>query len=151
MKFISESFRDKWRNYVWQSAGAGVAILLLVTFSKVVGLVLIAAAGSTAFTVFALPHNRTARTRSVIGGNLIAALLGFGCSHLGALWLAGGVAVGLASFSMVLFDAEHPPAAGAALGLAISANLPEVLFVVLSALIFSLLRYLLLPYMKDLY
>jgi len=151
MKIISHNFNEKWKNYVWQSAGAGLSILLLITFTNMVGLVLIAAAGSTAFTVFGLPHNRTAKTRNIMGGNVISALVGFGCSYFGPLWLAGGVAVGLASFFMVLFDAEHPPAAGAALGLAISATFTKVSFVVVSALVFSLIRYFLLPYLKDLY
>ncbi len=151
MKIVSENFNDKWKNYVWQSAGAGLSILLLITFTSMVGLVLIAAAGSTAFTVFGLPHNRTAKTRNIIGGNVISAVVGFGCSYLAPLWFAGGVAVGLASFLMVLVDAEHPPAAGAALGLTISATLPQVTFIVVSALSFSLIRYFLLPYLKDLY
>ncbi|MBS3788283.1 HPP family protein [Candidatus Bipolaricaulota bacterium] len=151
MKFFSKSFKEKWGNYLWQSAGAGLSILLLITFTRMVGLVLIAAAGSTAFTVFGLPHNRTARTRNIIGGNLIAAFVGLACSYLGPLWVAGGVAVGSASFLMVLVDAEHPPAAGAALGLAISPSFPEVAFVVVSALTFALIRIALLPYLKDLY
>ncbi len=151
MRFVSRSFKEKWQNYLWQSAGAGLSILLLITFTQMVGLVLIAAAGSTAFTVFGLPHNRTARTRNIIGGNAIAALIGASCSYLGPLWVAGGVAVGIASFLMVLVDAEHPPAAGAALGLALSASFPELAFVIVSALTFAVIRIVLLPHLKDLY
>lgn len=151
MRIVSESFQDKWRNYVCQSVGAGLSILLLITFTNMVGLVLIAAAGSTAFTVFGIPHNRTAKTRNIIGGNVISAVVGFGCAYLAPLWFAGGVAVGLASFLMVLFDAEHPPAAGAALGLAISATFAKFSFLVVSAIVFALIRHLLLPYLKDLY
>ena len=151
MSIVSESFKENWRNYIWQSAGAGLSILLLITFTRMVGLVLIAAAGSTAFTVFGLPHNRTANTRNIIGGNVLATLVGYGCSYIGPLWMAGGLAVGIASFLMVLFDAEHPPAAGASLGLAISASYPEVAFVVVSALAFAAIRIVLLPHLKDLY
>ncbi len=151
MKIISESFGKKWKNYVWQSAGAGISIFLLISFRDVTGLLLVAAAGSTAFTVFGLPHNRTAKTRNVIGGHAICVVVGFACSYFSTLWLAGGLAVGLASFLMVLFDAEHPPAAGSALALVASPLLSGAVFVLASAFIFSSIRTALLPFLKDLY
>lgn len=151
MKILSENFEEKWENYIWQSLGAGISILLLITFTDLIGLVLIAAAGSTAFTVFGLPHNRTAKTRNIIGGHVICAVIGFACSYFSPIWLAGGLAVGLSSFLMVLFDAEHPPAAGSALGLSFEPSLQGVVFIIVTSIIFSLTRHALEPYLKDLY
>jgi len=152
MRILSKSFEEKWKNYIWQSFGAGLSIILLVAFKDLIGLVLVAAAGSTAFTVFGIPHNRTAKTRNIIGGSIICGLLGLVCSYFSPVWFGGGVAVALSSFFMVLVDAEHPPAAGAALGLAYSST-PGTgfIFVLTTSVIFSLIRYFLKPYLKDLY
>ncbi len=152
MDILSKNFEEKWENYVWQSAGAGISILiLLIVFTDIIGLVLVAAAGSTAFTVFAIPHNRTAQTRNIVGGHLICAAIGVASSYFGPIWVAGAVAVSLSSFLMVLVDAEHPPAAGSALGLAASTSFPEPAFILATAFVFSLIRYFLEPWLKDLY
>ncbi len=153
MRILSKNLREKWKNYVWQSAGAGVSILilLLVFIYSPIQLVLVAAAGSTAFTVFALPHNRTAKLRNVFWGHGICVGVGLACSYLSSIWLAGGLAVSIGSFLMVVVDAEHPPAAGTALGLVASPTLPGAFFVLSSAVIFSIIRRVLMPWLKDLY
>ncbi len=152
MNILSKSFGEKWQNYVWQSAGAGLSIIiLLIVFTDVIGLVLVAAAGSTAFTVFALPHNRTAKTRNIVGGHVLCVVVGLLSSYFAPVWLAGGLAVSFGSFLMVLFDAEHPPAAGSALGLAASPTFAEAAFILATALVFSLIRIILEPWLKDLY
>ncbi len=152
MNILSKNFEEKWENYVWQSAAAGISILiLLLVFTDIIELVLVAAAGSTAFTVFAIPHNRTAKTRNIVGGHLICTVIGVASSYFTPIWIAGGVAVSLSSFLMVLVDAEHPPAAGSALGLAASPTFPETAFILATAFVFPLIRYSLEPWLKDLY
>ena len=152
MRVLSKSFEEKWKNYIWQSIGAGLSIIMLVAFKDLIGLVLVAAAGSTAFTVFGIPHNRTAKTRNIMGGYVICGLLGLACSFFSPIWFGGGVAVALSSFFMVLVDVEHPPAAGAALGLAYSSTpIMGFTFAISTSVIFTLIRYFLKPYLKDLY
>jgi len=69
LQIIDKKIEEKWENYLWQSAAGGISIAtILVLFTSAVSLVVKAAVGSTAFTVFALPHHLTARKRNVIGG-----------------------------------------------------------------------------------
>lgn len=151
MKILDEKVKKNWDNYLWQSLGAGISIfLVLVLFTSTVDLVIKAAVGSTAFTVFALPDHSTARPRSVIGGQTIGALVGLSCSLLPGLYLQGGLAVAMVSFLMVTFDSEHPPAAGTALGLAISPSWEGAVFVLLSSGVLSAVRWALRDSLVDL-
>lgn len=113
-------------------------------------LVVKAAVGSTAFTVFALPHHITARKRNVVGGQMIGVGAGLACSSLPFLYLQGGAAIALVSFLMVTLDSEHPPAAGTALGLAIMASWEGAVFVLLASIALSSIRWALLDELEDL-
>jgi len=59
--------------------------------------------------------------------------------------------VGLSIFTMVVTDTEHPPAAGTALGVAITGMSPNVLVaVLLSIVLLSLMHRFFKPYLRDL-
>lgn len=151
MNVVDEKFRKNWKNYLWQSAGAGASLLLiLLVFVNVVDLVIVAAAGATAFTIFALPNHSTAQLRNVVGGHSICAVVGLACSYLPVIYVSGSLAVGFGMLLMVVINAEHPPAAGTALGLSVTPTLRGAIFIVLAAIVLSAIRSFLSPWMRDL-
>lgn len=152
---LSRHFTENWTNYVWQSLAAGlVSFVVIWIFSELIGLIILASIGSTFFTVFALPNNRTAQPRNVIGSYLICVLIGLACCFISSASISGGIAVGAAAFLMVITDTEHPPAAGIALGMALSPsiqlNLTGAALAVIAAVLASLLKRVLAPWLKDL-
>ncbi|WP_425998542.1 HPP family protein [Caulobacter sp. DWR1-3-2b1] len=77
---------------------------------------LMAPIGASAVLVFAVPASPLAQPRSVIGGNVVSALVGITCAMLipGAL-IAAPLAVGLAIGMMMLLGCLHPPGGAVAL------------------------------------
>lgn len=151
MYILDKKIREKWKNYLWQSAAAGFSLaLILLVFTPIVNLVIVAAAGATCFTVFAIPNHVTAQTRNIVGGQGLGIVAGLACSLLPHLALQGGLAVGLATLAMVMLNAEHPPAAGTALGLAIQPTPERAIFIISAAVIFALVRLGLSDYLEDL-
>lgn len=152
---ISKNFKENWANYVWQSMAAGIlAFFVIFIFSELIALIILASIGSTVFTVFALPSNRTAQARNVVGSYILCILVGLACCPIPSMSLGGGIAVGAAAFCMVITDTEHPPAAGIALGLALTPVLEQALlgavFAIIGAVLSSLLRHVSRPWLKDL-
>jgi len=120
-----QEFREYWRNYVLQSLTATLVMFIILFVISMKNVVITASIGSTAFIVFTMPANITAEPRNVVGGHFLGALFGSICAlvpHPG--WISSmavySLAVGLAIFSMVVLDMEHPPAAGTALGIAMT-------------------------------
>jgi CBS-domain-containing membrane protein len=61
------------------------------------------------------------------------------------------LAVGASIFTMVVIDTEHPPAAGTALGVAITGiSLDVFMAVSLSVILLSLIHVFFKPYIRDL-
>jgi CBS-domain-containing membrane protein len=124
----------------------------------------VAALGSSAFIVFAMPKNITAQPRNVIGGHVVGVISGSACVSLilfsgndseFLLILAAASAVGLSIFIMVVTDTEHPPAGSTALGLVFHAYNPMNLityagFILISASILVGVKHVLNPKLKDL-
>ncbi len=151
MKILDENLGKNWKNYIWQGILAGLSIIVMTAIlSDFMNFVSIAAIGSTAFVVFALPHTRTARLRNVIGGHFLCVIAGLTCSYLGMPGIEGGVAVAIGFCLMVVTNTEHPPAAGTALALAESPALSGALFIMASAVFYSGLRMALLSKLKNL-
>ena len=161
---IREELREVkqyWRNYVFQSLLATVALFCVLIFLEQGEQVIVASLGATAFVVFALPNSFTAQPRNVIGGHLV----GLACGFVG-YWLlsilpnpdqfiaeAGihAFAVGLAMFIMVVIDTEHPPAAGTALGAAIGGPGERLIISVLFfSIVFTVIRLLARKHLRDL-
>ncbi len=152
---ISKSLKEKWFNYLWQSLAAGViTFLILFVFSEIIALIILAGVGSTFFTIFALPKLRTASNRNIIGAYLICIVVGLSCTYIYSASLSGGVAISVATLLMVITDTEHPPAAGVALGLAMTPSLDDAyggsLFALAGAFVAVLVRSLLSPWLEDL-
>ena len=166
---MARKFRDEirevkahWKNYVFQSLLATASLFCVLIFLEQQGKeVIIASLGATAFVVFALPNNITAQPRNVIGGHIVGLICGFAGywllnalpspDHLIAKAGIHALAVGLAIFVMVAIDTEHPPAAGTALGVALSGlDIRLVVTVLFFSVVFSGIRLLLRKHLRDL-
>ena len=102
--------------------GAGLAIALTALVARLaLGFDpalpwLVASLGASAVLVFVLPASPLAQPWPVIGGNIVAGAIGFGCHALfGPHWAAAGLAVALAIAGMSLLRCLHPPAGGTVL------------------------------------
>ena len=142
--------------------------LLAVLLVEEVGLhrvVMIAAIGSTSFVLFVTPHSSTANPRHVIGGHLVALLVGsafavFSGTPVGqnlltqiplVLDVEAALAVALSIFLMAATDTEHAPAAGTALGVVVHGfGWGLIVFVVSSAIMLSFVHTMLRPRLRDL-
>ncbi len=154
MQIIDSKFRDMWINYVLQSAIATIVVFfLLAILTSMAELVIVAAIGSTAFIVFALPKTPTAEPRRVIGGHFLCSLVGWGCTLLFPqhFIIAASLSVGIAVFVMVTTDTEHPPAAGTSLGIVVAGFSTKLfLFIILSAIVLAASKKALDPWLKNL-
>ena len=163
---IDDKARGHLRPYLLQSLLATFSILLILLFLDVIEhTALIATLGSTVFLVFANPNAYAAHTRPLIGGYLVGIGVGalFYYFSLFPEWLSlpvskqtiyvvyAAMAVGVAILIMVLTDTEHPPAAGAALGLVLNSwSYQTLIFMLAAVLSLALLRSVLRRYMVDL-
>ena len=120
---------------------------------------------SSAFTIFVIPESIAATPRKVVGGHLVAGLAGAAISFIlqtpgleiyaietrYVLDVAAALSVGIGIFLMVVTNTEHLPAAGTSLGLVIYGfDWASVAFIILSAVLLSLVRIILRPRMINL-
>lgn len=77
---------------------------------------IIASMGASAVLLFAVPHGALSQPWSVVGGNVISALIGVTCAqHLADPFIAAALAVGLAIAAMYYLRCLHPPGGATAL------------------------------------
>jgi len=153
---MAEEFRIYWRHYILQSLFATLAVFIVLYLLTLQHAIIIASIGATAFIVFTMPDNITAQAWNVIGGHVV----GLSCGFLFSLiphptlipsLLVYSLAVGTSIFTMVVTDTEHPPAAGTALGVAITGiSLHVFCAVTLSIILFSVIHRFFKPYLRDL-
>lgn len=110
-----------WRRNALGAAGAlvGMAAVGFTTLALAGGdpaaAWLAAPVGASALLVFALPASPLAQPWPVLGGNLVAGLIGHALALSGLpVPLAAALAVGLATAVMMLMRCVHPPAGGTA-------------------------------------
>ncbi|MGA2527006.1 MAG: HPP family protein [Smithellaceae bacterium] len=155
-KKMVDEWRQFWRYYVLQSILATLSVFIVLYFLSLQNAVIIASIGATAFIVFAMPDNITAQARNVIGGQLVGLLYGFLFSLIPQPALIYSIivyslAVGATIFTMVVTDTEHPPAAGTALGVAMTGvSLDVFIAVIISIILLSLIHRFFKSHMKDL-
>ena len=77
---IRSEFPRLWKNYLYQSFLATVIVFIILLLLTVEHAVVIASIGATAFIVFTMPRNITAKPRRVIGGHLVGLLSGSLCA-----------------------------------------------------------------------
>jgi len=78
---------------------------------------LIGSFGASAVLLYAAIKSPLAQPRNLIGGHIIAGIVGVACYKLfgGTLWIAGALAASLAIVAMLLTKTLHPPAGATAL------------------------------------
>lgn len=162
MRLLDRDFLHAPRQYVLQCAMAFVVIAGTVAFfNTLVEGVIVAALGSSAFVVFAMPHRTTAMPRRLVGGHVVCVIVGLLCSlplRLGgfggggpAFSLVAGASVSLAILAMVITDTEHPPAAGNALAFAVlDVGAAHVLVTVGAVVLLAIIRWTLRGWLRDL-
>lgn len=112
------SARERLRSGAGAAAAltiAGLSLHVLPGFSSRFPL-LIAPMGASSVLLFAVPASPLAQPWSVIGGNVIAAIVGVTCGIvISNVPIAGAIAVSLAILAMFAARCVHPPAGAVAL------------------------------------
>ncbi|HUT68430.1 MAG TPA: HPP family protein [Dehalococcoidales bacterium] len=153
---IKGAFPILWKHYLYQSFLAAIVVFVILLILTIENAVVIASIGATAFIIFTMPRNITARPRRVIGGHMVGLLSGSLCAlipHSSTLASISvfALAVGISICLMVALDFEHPPASGTALGVAITGFSPGVIIaVVTSSIVLSLAHHFSNKFLKDL-
>ena len=159
MRLLDRKFRYRVPQYLFQCGLAATSLfVILLVQDIVIRAAIMVAIASTAFIIFVVPNSTAASPRRVIGGHLVAVVVG---SILSAILKAQGIdassgdsrhvvygvaaaSVGLSTLLMVTTDTEHAPAAGTALGLIIPEwSWSAVVFIISGATILSALRFVL--------
>jgi len=160
MLSVDKKFKLNKKHYIFQCCLVTVTLgMLFSMLDFFFNTALVAALGATAFIVFTGPHKEISRSRYVVGGYTIGIVVGLLAIN-GFYYMAldqsffpvcSALCVGITMFLMVVFDYEHPPAAGVALGLMINNGHPHSVAVAILGIIFVLLmRYFLRQVLIDL-
>ena len=156
---MAKSVSRTFRSYLLQSLGAFVCVAaMLAALETVISTPVVVALGASVFIVFAIPQSGCARPGNIV----LSYALGIACGLAGHFvflegwfgataggwevmtWLACGLAVGLSVLTMSLARTEHPPAAAAALGVALAGfDRLNVLFILSFAVCLALIAWLL--------
>ncbi len=153
-------------NYAFQPILATLTLLTILLVGDVVlNAAIVVAMASTVFTIFVVPSSIAStphrvvggHTAGVVAGSVVAAVVAFleipmtADSSRALLVTVAALTVGLSIVLMVLTNTEHPPAAGAALGLVIHDWSPwSVGVIIVSAVALSVLRAALRPRLVNL-
>lgn len=165
-KIFDKKFSKNRSKYIIQCCLAGFSIfIILFIYSAIYDLVVVASLGATCFIVFLLPHTTSSHPRTLIGSYSIAVITGslfsiiLGLKYISntkilhdySTMVFAALAVGLAMFSMVITNTEHPPAAGLALGLVFEQFIfMHVSMIMLAVLTLILIRFMLRNYLINL-
>ena len=153
---IRGAFPALWKNYIYQSFYATIIIFIILLLLDSENAVVIASIGSSAFIIFTMPRNISARPRRLIGGHIVGLITGSLCAlipHSSTLASISvfALAVGISIFLMVALDFEHPPASGTALGVAMTCfSVSVMLAVITSSIVLSLAHHFARRFLKDL-
>jgi len=103
-------FLVMWVSFYFTGAG-GVALI-------------VPSMGASAVLVFAVPHGKLSQPWALFGGHLSSAIVGIACYQLfpDMLFLASGLAVGLAIGGMHILRCVHPPGGATALAAVIGSS-----------------------------
>tara|TARA_S200000501_G_scaffold156844_1_gene148024 strand:- start:228 stop:758 length:531 start_codon:yes stop_codon:yes gene_type:complete len=162
---IDPVFFKKRSRYVFQSFLASTALLLVLIIGDnfAQGAIIAGIAGTTALISFA-PHSYAANTRRVVGGHFLSILVGsfsifllslFSIDYNSAseliIYLNSSICIGILIILMGALNCEHAPAAGCLLGLTYGGvDVNSIAFIISSAIVLSIIRILLLKWIKNL-
>lgn len=166
LDIIDKSFTRAPKSFIIQSLLAVAALAIILYFVEVLThAAIVAALGSSAFIVFAMPKSTAAQPKRLIGGHVVGLLCGTVCYYafisgpvgkLVANWefatlFVYAFAVGLSIFLMVITNTEHAPAAGTALGIVAHPwSYQVVIFILLSIIGLAIVRGLFGSHLRDL-
>lgn len=156
IKLVDKKFPLYWMHYVLQSIYATLAVSIVLLVLKLQNAVVVASIVASAFIIFSMPNSISANPRNVLGGHMIGLICGslFGLIPHPSFLIFNIVytlAVEITFFLMVTTDTEHPPAAGTALGIALTGFSPDVaLALVTSVIILAAIHFFFKPYLNDL-
>lgn len=126
IRWMDNNFKKHRTKYILQSLMAFSVIFIMTLFIDiVVETTVMASLGATVFIVFTMPHTTRSKVRYIVGGYTIGFIVGFLCPKLlmtDSVYINSfevALAVGIAIFLMVITNTEHPPAAAAAMGVAV--------------------------------
>jgi len=104
--------KGHWHGHLKSGAGAVTGMVAVGALTIVTGIpLLIAPFGATAVLIFGQPKSPLAQPANVLGGYLLAALVGsLAMALFPGLWWAAAIAVGLAIAGMLMLRVTHPPA-----------------------------------------
>ncbi|MEA1987364.1 MAG: HPP family protein [Candidatus Marinimicrobia bacterium] len=151
-----KKFKRLWKHYLIQIPIATLSIFIATLFINIQNTVMIASIGATTFIIFILPTSYTANRRNVIGGHLIGIGVGMLFTLIPAsssiiLLLIFSLTVGTAMLFMAIFDMEHPPACGTALGVvSFGYTFPSLFAFITGIIVLSLLHHFFKSKLKDL-
>ena len=143
----------------------GVMFAVLAFVHSLSSAAIAAGLASSVVGVFIGPSNRTSRIRSVVGGHVVALVLGsiFSVSLFLApvdaflsdnqilFNLSLATAVGASMLLMAITNSEHPPAAGTALGMASREFDILIFFSIIGAVILlAVMKLAVRPHLRDL-
>lgn len=117
--------------------------------------IIVGSMGATAFIVFAMPKNVTAKWNHIVGGYIIGMSVGSLGYYLGShsslpYIIISALTVGASIFIMALLDVEHPPASGVALSFSLHGfYMKEGIIVIVVAVLLGLVHSALHKHMKD--
>jgi CBS domain-containing membrane protein len=122
-KFLPQANTTSRREQLRAGAGALLGLLLTgvlsffaLRYGGISGAFLIAPMGASAVLLFCLPASPLAQPWSVVGGNLVSALIGVTCAHwIDNPMLAAPLAGCLAIIAMFCLRCLHPPGGAVAL------------------------------------
>jgi CBS-domain-containing membrane protein len=149
MSIIDEQFKDHKIHYILQCLLATISLFVVLVFLDVVKeSAIITALGASSFIVFAMPHRYSAQNKRILGGYLVGLIIGFIFYNISTTTLlhviltskfiiifSAASSVGLSIFFMVLFNIEHAPACGVALGLVINEwTIETIVFILIAVL-----------------
>jgi SAM-dependent methyltransferase len=161
---IDRHFRRRWQRYLLQAGLAAATLAAVVALEETLtNAAIVTAIASSAVIIFISPHSRMSSPRRVLGGHLIAILVGLVIGAIVHDWagepfasslvtdVAAAVGVGVVMLLMAATDTEHPPAAGTVLGLVLAPNpLSNGLLVIAAALALTGVRTVFRPWLIDL-
>lgn len=163
---VDKTFLKKPKSYILQSLLAVIAVAVILYFvESITQAAIVAALGASSFIVFAMPKTVAAEPRRLIGGHITGIVCGLVCyysCYTGSAdtfftsseilhWLPAAFAVGLSIFLMTIFNFEHPPAAGTALGIVTHEwTWQTIIFIVVFAVSLAIIGILMKKYLKNL-
>lgn len=110
------------REKLLSSLTACIAIMLLmvtlhfVSLKSALSLLVLASMGASAFLLFVVPHSPMSQPWPLVGGHLLASVIGIACAQsIADPMLATGAAVALAIYAMHWLHCPHPPSAATAM------------------------------------